>query len=278
MLESLLHSESAFVTLTYADDTMPADMSLQPAHMRDFLKKLRSHTDYHTKKRLSSLKVGKAEIDREVRRARIRFFGAGEYSPVGRPHYHLILFGYKTCLHGSSMYSKVRDKCCSQCENIRELWGLGNVFLGSVTPSSCGYTVGYIVKNMMHRHDPRLNGREPEFSRKSLKPGLGFGALDEVTQVYLQHSLDQGEAPTRLMHGGKGKPIGRYLRTKLAEMLGMERLGRDEEVQILSSFAFDHTPKYTKTKDYLKSLIVEAGAQKVLNMEARAKLKRKGVL
>jgi len=278
MLESQLHSESAFVTLTYADDKLPADMSLQPVHIRDFLKKLRSFTDYHTKKRLASLKVGVAERDREIRRARIRYFAAGEYSPLSRPHYHLVLFGYKTCLHGSSMYSKVRDKCCSQCENIRELWGLGNVFLGSVTPASCGYTVGYIVKNMMRRDDPRLGMREPEFSRKSLKPGLGFGALDEVTQTLMRYSLDQGEAPTSLRHGGRPKPLGRYLRGKLADMLGMERLGRDEEMQILSAFAFDNTPKYQKTKEYFKELLVRSGEQKVLNMEARQKLTRKGVL
>lgn len=280
ILESQLHSENAFVTLTYADNTLPADMSLQPAHLRDFLKRLRAYTDYHTKKQLSSLKLGKAAIQDEVMKRRIRYFGVGEYGDESaRPHYHLVLFNFKTCLRGGSFYGPGRTTCCSQCDLIRSLWGYGNVLLGNLTGASAAYTVGYIVKNMMHRHDPRLKGREPEFSRKSLKPGIGFGALDDVTQTYMQHNLDYGEAPTRLVHGGKPKPLGRYLRTKLAEMLGMERSSLDEEMLSLWEVAKAATPKGGEVRrNYFKNLVVEAGQQKVLNMEARQKLKRKGSL
>jgi hypothetical protein len=281
ILESQLHSDSAFVTLTYADDTMPADMSLQPAHLRDFLKRLRSHTDYHTRKQLSSLKLGKAVIEDEVVKRRIRFFACGEYGDESaRPHYHAVLFGFKTCLRGGSVYFAGSTKCCSQCDLIRGLWGFGNVWLGNLTGASAAYTVGYIVKNMMHRHDPRLKGREPEFSRKSLKPGLGFGALSEVTETYLKYGLDFGEAPTRLVHGGKPKPLGRYLRTKLAEMLGMERSSLDEEMLALWEAAKAATPQGGGEMRRLvfKNLLIDAGEQKVLNMAARQKMKRKGQL
>jgi len=280
VLESQLYSENAFVTLTYADEKLPADMSLQPVHLRDFLKRLRSHTDYHTRKQLSSLKLGKAAIQDEVIRRRFRFFGVGEYGDASaRPHYHLVLFNHPTCLRGSSQYSKLSTRCCSVCDGVRRIWGYGNVLLGGVTPASAAYVVSYIVKNMRHRQDPRLGGREPEFSRMSLKPGLGFGALCGVTQTYLDYSLDRGEAPTRLVHGGKPKPLGRYLRTKLAEMLGMERCAVDEEMLALWEVAKAATPQGGEVRrNYFKNLLVEAGEQKVLNMAARQKLRRKGSL
>lgn len=273
VLESQLYSENAFVTLTYADDTLPEDMSLQPVHLRNFLKKLRSYTEYHTRQQLKCLKVGKARIDDEVRKRRVRFYAVGEYGDdTARPHYHVMLFNHPTCLRGGSQYSKVSTKCCSVCDRIRGTWGFGNVLLGNVTPASAAYVVSYIVKNMRHRHDPRLNGREPEFSRMSLRPGIGFGALSGVTQTYLDYGLDQGEAPTRLVHGGKPKPLGRYLRTKLAEMLGMERMGVDDEMLALWEVA-KSAPAGEIRRTYFKNLLIEAGEQKVRNMEARQKLK-----
>lgn len=261
MLESLCHSDNAFVTLTYADDTLPADLSLQPAHLQDFLKRLRSHMEYHYKKR-------------------IRFYGVGEYGDKSsRPHYHAILFNYVTCLRGRSVYRKGVTKCCSSCDLIRDLWGYGNVGLGSLTTESAGYTLGYIVKNMRRTDDARLKGRWPEFARMSLRPGLGYGALDEIAKTIIRYNLDDDPIPTVLRQGKSMKPLGRYLRSKLKDMVNAdnEEVAVDEEMQALWEVACSVTPKGGEVRRNLfKNMLIEVGEQRVLNMAARMKIKQKG--
>lgn len=258
MLENLCHSASAFVTLTYAEDTVPKDMSLQPAHFELFLKRLREHCMRKEQKK-------------------IRFYGVGEYGDkTERPHYHVLLFGYQTCLRGQSWYTETRTSCCSRCDLIRDVWGYGHVGLGSVTHQSVRYVCGYMTKNMRHRHDDRLKGREPEFSRKSTRPGIGYPALRELTETILEHALDSEKVPTHLRHGSVKRPLGRYLRGKVADMLGMDKTCVDEELQALWDSACTSAPMGGEIRRTLfKNMIQDAAQQKILNMESRANIKGK---
>jgi len=62
-------------------------------------------------------------------------------------------------------------------------------------------------------------------------------------------------------------------------MLGMERSALDEEMCALWEVAKAATASGGEVRrNYFKNLVVEAGEQKVLNMAARQKLKRKGSL
>ena len=71
--ESSLHRFSSFITLTYNDEHLPSDRSLNVEHFQRFMKRLRKH--------LEPLKI--------------RFFHCGEYGDkFRRPHYHAIVFGY----------------------------------------------------------------------------------------------------------------------------------------------------------------------------------------
>lgn len=73
MLESKLHNESCFVTLTYNDANLPYNNSLQKRDVQLFIKRLR--------KKLAPKKI--------------RYFLTGEYGGrKGRAHYHLVIFGY----------------------------------------------------------------------------------------------------------------------------------------------------------------------------------------
>lgn len=259
MLENLCHSVSAFVTLTYAEDTLPVDMSLRPADFQNFMKRLREH------------------ISRKNSGQKIRFYGVGEYGDTTqRPHYHVLLFGYQTCLRGHSLYSAVQSSCCSQCDQIREVWGLGHVGLGTVTHQSVRYVCGYMTKNMRHRHDARLHGREPEFSFKSNRPGIGYPALAEVTETILSYGLDKGEVPTHLRHGPIKRPLGRYLRGKVADWLQMDTRSVDEEVQALWESACAAAPSGGEVRRNLfKNMLIDASQQKMLNMASLMKIKPK---
>jgi len=204
MLESNLHSDNAFVTLTYADEYLPVlqngRATLVLKHAQDWLKRLR----------------------KTIEPTKVRYFLVGEYGDESnRPHYHAALFGYPTCHYGQS---RPRERCCASCELVGNTWGHGRVFLGTLEAHSAGYISGYVTKKMTRRDDPRLDGRDPEFARMSLKPGLGADFMHEVASTELQFNLveKQGDVSSALRHGAKQMPLGRYLTKKLRTYQGLD--------------------------------------------------------
>lgn len=219
MLEAQLYSDNAFVTLTYRDASLPTLSSglptLSPPHLRNFLKRFRKSLEPN----------------------RIRFFAAGEYGDeTWRPHYHLALFGYPTCVRGRTLRqpsTKGRalwEKCCASCELVGKTWGLGDVDLGILETSSAQYVCGYVTKKMTMRQDTRLLGREPEFARMSNRPGIGHDFLHEVASTYLQFNLEnsQSDVPVTLRHGKRLLPLGRYMRKKLRGLIGHDEKAPQE--------------------------------------------------
>lgn len=205
MLEAGEHEHSCFLTLTYDDASLPESGNLDPAHLRDFLKRLRA----------------------KVSPTRVRFFGVGEYGDESlRPHYHVAIFGYPGCERGRTPgHLAGKDKvCCEACGVYKSAWGHGGVLVGTLTADSAQYVCGYVTKKMTDASDPRLKGRVPEFARMSLKPGIGYMAMHDVADAFLSFDLEgsQGDVPSALRHGTRLLPLGRYLKGKLREMTGME--------------------------------------------------------
>lgn len=201
MLEAHQYKDNCFATLTYSDDTQK---TLDPEHLSSWLKRLREH--YHRK------------IDRKF-----RFFGVGEYGDLTeRPHYHVALFNFPTCYSGQSRYSKLRTECCSICEMVRNTWGRGNIFLGTLEPDSAGYVAGYTTKRMTQTNDPRLHGRYPEFARMSLRPGIGGGATNEIARVFLAHGNHLPDVPSVYRTLGSKRPFGRYLQKRTRKAAGRD--------------------------------------------------------
>lgn len=275
MLEASLHGDNCFVTLTYSDENLPirlicscgttecdgtcspgASVSLDPRHLQDFMKRLR----------------------KAIEPSRIRFYAVGEYGEeTARPHYHLALFGYRGCLYGLSRYSERRKSCCVSCDLIRDTWGKGQVYLGTLEMHSAQYIAGYVTKKMTSHDDPRLHGRHPEFARMSLRPGIGYGFLDELTQSFLKFNLDASErdVPVTLRHGSRQLPLGRYLRKKMRGMVfGDEKTpevvikARAEEMRPLREDAYNNSKSF-------KSAILEKYQGERVNFEARNKLRKK---
>jgi hypothetical protein len=227
MLESMCHEDNAFITLTYDNENLPENASLDPKHLKDFQKRLRYH----------------ANID-------LRFFSVGEYGEkTQRPHYHAAVFGFKGC-------ASLDLKCpCTYCETLRRSWTKGHVLNGSLTQDSAGYIAGYVTKKMTesksqleekynklinknksgalsdHIEEIRLKlielgDRHPEFSRMSLKPGIGAPALQTIQDMLetehgcnLIHELN--DVPDIIKIGGKQMLLGSYLKNKLRERIGI---------------------------------------------------------
>lgn len=213
LLEQRVHAVPAwFVTLTYNDENLPIDDSVSPRHLQLFLKRLRA----------------------AVAPARIRFYGVGEYGDLSyRPHYHLVVYGLPAVVHLGWPDEKRGCDCV-----ICKAWTLGRVFNGELTAESAAYVVSYTTKRLTradaiewaseHGH-PALKGRHPEFARMSLRPhGIGAKAMGAVgasltaSQVGAEYVSAHRDVPPVVRLEGRMWPLGRYLRRKLREEVGMD--------------------------------------------------------
>lgn len=160
MHESQMHEHNAFITLTYSDEYAPRNMSLDYRDFQLFMKRLR--------KRFGS----------------VRFYMCGEYGEqFSRPHFHACLFGiffedrqlFKRLPSGSRIYTS---------KTLEELWPYGFSSIGDVTFESAAYVARYIMKKVtgqraeehyqyLDMSTGELSQRTPEFTRMSLKPGIG---------------------------------------------------------------------------------------------------------
>lgn len=159
--EASMHKKNTFITLTYDEEHLPADSSLNYKHYQLFMKKLRKK--YGTK---------------------IRFYMAGEYgSQTKRPHYHAILFNHMFDDATPHTTSKSGKPVLVSSE-LTKLWGKGFASIGEVNYTSCHYIAKYIIEKITgdpaedhYRHINKDTGeitqRTPEFNRMSLRPGIG---------------------------------------------------------------------------------------------------------
>lgn len=130
--ESQMHQENAFITLTFNDDHLPSNYSLDVAHWQKFMKRLKSRV---------RRKSGKAAADR------IKFYHCGEYGPkYYRPHYHACLFGFD--FGDKKLWRVQNDQPLFTSEYLSELWPYGYSSVGSVTFQSAAYVARYIMKKI----------------------------------------------------------------------------------------------------------------------------------
>lgn len=190
MLEASSHVHNAFVTMTYSDEFLPAGETLVPRDLTLWQKRFRKD-------------FGNG----------IRFFSIGEYGDLsGRPHYHAAVFG-----------------ACPSVDELASTWRFGLVHVGELNPDSAGYLAGYVTKKMTRADDPRLAGRYPEFSRPSRRPGLGVAALvriaEALTSQYGSMKVAlESDVPLAIRIGARDFPLGRFLRERLRELVGGDRL------------------------------------------------------
>ena len=194
MEESKQYKDNCFVTLTYNDTFLPDNGSLCRRDLQLFIKRLRKH----------------------IYPKKVRFFYCGEYGKKGsRPHYHIILFGWKP----SDLRFFEKDKrgqILFRSEEVERLWSFrfidedtgkadyaqyGFVSVGDVTFETARYCAKYLQKLQ-----PAPPDCVPAFTGQSLKPGLGSNAIK----------------PEILLNGGifkDGKRISvpRYFMKKLEE-------------------------------------------------------------
>lgn len=232
MLESLVHAEASFVTLTYNNENLPEGGTLVPRDLQLFLKRLRKHET-------------------------VRYFGVGEYGDrTWRPHYHLALFGV----------GPDRENI------IRASWGGGFVHVGELTFESAQYIAGYVAKKLTKHDDPSLEGRYPEFARMSLRPGIGAVALPQIIrEIQASAHARRLGVPRVLGTGRKTLPLGRYLRERLRIGLDLpkEEFVVDEELQaVRDAYWLASSGEEISFQTFLQKM----NYGRILQMEKRSKL------
>lgn len=222
-----MHSESCFLTLTYNDENLPSNLSLNPKHFQLFMKKLRKTLIYskisqentllntseksraidpgpstNTNIEAGSSYTGKNQKGRPSLASspkKIRYFHCGEYgTQLGRPHYHAIMFGYRPT--DGTLYSERNGNKLFETQFLTDLWGHGFVTFGEVTFESCAYVARYITKKITGDAAPEhYAGRHPEYCTMSRRPGIGAAWYEKFGDYTHTHDFV-------VMRGKKNKP------------------------------------------------------------------------
>lgn len=175
MHEASFHIENCFLTLTYANNPI----ELVRSDLQKFIKRLRKYLDP----------------------IKVRYFYCGEYGKLGgRPHYHIILFGwipkdlieYKKDKSGYNIWISPK---------ITDIWGLGFTTVEEITLKSAFYCCKY-----MQKFQKISASLVQPFIGCSTHPGIG----------YFAHSVSDLNTD-KIYYEGKSIHIPRYYLKKLEE-------------------------------------------------------------
>lgn len=192
--ESKMHEHSCFVTLTFADEHLPPDLSISVRDLQLFMKRLRKRT------------------------GKVRFYACGEYGDKDlRPHYHVLLFGYDFpdryyWLKTPAGYIQDRSAI------LEKLWPFGFATVSALGPESCGYVARYCMKKVggkkADEHYTRLNPMTGEYIRVRTE----FSCMSTVPAIgaawYAKYKRDAFPSDFVVIDGTK-KPIPRFYMKQL---------------------------------------------------------------
>lgn len=159
---------SLFITLTYDDEHLPSDRSLNKKDVQDFIKRIKK---------------------RENRQQEdpVRQIYCGEYgTKTGRPHYHCILFNIDFA-DKRPWRTSDKGKIIFTSETLTRIWGKGNVEFGIAQPGSIAYLFKYVLKKKTRKEkekpyelviDGEIYEVAHEFIEASRNPGIGAHLRD----------------------------------------------------------------------------------------------------
>lgn len=182
MHEAQQHEANSFLTLTYDDDQLPKDGSLNKEHFQLFMKRLRRRSS-----------------------SPLRFFHCGEYGDENlRPHYHACIFG------DDFLDDRVQDKITQAgdklytSKRLSEVWTYGYSWIGALTFESAAYVARYCLKKVTGKKaEAHYAGRTPEYVTMSRRPGIG-------ADWFLRYSREVYPSDSVVMRGKEMMPPPYY--------------------------------------------------------------------
>lgn len=182
-----------FLTITYNNENIPKNRSLQKKDLQNFWKRIRNHQD------------------------NIRYLACGEYGPkTARPHYHAIVFNLKITDLKTYKQQHTKDMLFTS-KNLEKIWGKGYIIIGQCTYESAAYVARYVTKKA-YGADKKFwisKKREPEFTLSSRRPGLA----DNIRNTKLWESIKMNNGVlVKTKNGVVKKPIPAFLRKKWKDL------------------------------------------------------------
>jgi len=132
-----------------------------------------------------------------AKRGPLRYYHCGEYGgQTRRPHYHAILFGFRP--DDGILWSEKGGNKLWLSPYLTEIWGLGNVWFGDVSPQSANYVSRYVVKKISgpaaFEHYTSIDGITgeivpiyPEYATMSRRPGIGADWFEKYSDYTYAH-------------------------------------------------------------------------------------------
>lgn len=161
--ELMRWESNLFITLTYNEENLPENKSLDKRAVQLFIKKVKKHFASNASNP-------------------IRQIYCGEYGTQGnRPHYHVLLFN--TSFSDKEFFRRTdQGHSVFTSKTLDSLWGKGFAEFGLATPASIAYIFKYILKKRTRKEklQPRtieIDGITyevaHEFIEASRNPGIG---------------------------------------------------------------------------------------------------------
>lgn len=174
--ESKMWEKNCFITLTFNEDNVQKNHSLDKSDFVLFMKRLR--------KRFGS---------------KIRFFHCGEYGlSSGRPHHHACLFNFD--FPDKILWRVKNGVRLYRSKALEELWPFGFCTVGDVTFESAAYVARYILKKVERKY---YDDRVKEYISMSRKPGIGMAFFEKFKDDIYPHDFV-------VVNGFKHKPARFY--------------------------------------------------------------------
>lgn len=193
--ESKLYERNCFITLTYSDENLPLNGSLDYDAPVLFMKRLRE-------------KFGPG----------IRSYGCAEYGEkLQRPHYHLCLFNhdFSDKKPFSQRYWGNNDHRLYNSHALESLWDLGHSSVGAFTFETAAYVARYVTKKITGdravEHYESTNAYTGEITQRlperaicvSRRPGIG-------REWYERHGKYLRDHDFAIINGKKMRPAKYY--------------------------------------------------------------------
>lgn len=264
--EYSIRKKGVFLTLTYNDENLPEDKSLQKKDLQDFHKRLRQQLIYHLVNNLRNESQYYGYTDTELRRiaskslsGQLKYFACGEYGDKnGRPHYHDIILGFSR--YDKDFVSAVK-KSWPFCD-----WNklkFEDVF-GTVNYDSCRYVADYSFSKKSRRELIKEGYLEAiEFSNmfgtkifykvikqppfQLISQGIGLSFINQYRDELLQRD--------KLTVHGAERSLPRYYRDKLGLPKTCTSLfydkAKEQKYLDYSKRYFDLFSEYKEKRQYL---------------------------
>ena len=193
--ESTLYQNNCFITLTYSDENLPLNGSIDPSHPVLFMKRLRE-------------KYG----------PNIRSYGCAEYGEkLQRPHYHLCLFNHD--FHDKKPFNQKHwgnnDHRLYNSNSLESLWNLGHSSVGAFSFETAAYVARYVTKKITGdaaaSHYESTNAYTGEITERlperavcvSRRPGIGREWYNKFGKYLRDHDF-------AIINGKKMRPAKYY--------------------------------------------------------------------